>query len=135
MSRSKDKDSDSEKPAVIVEYVINAPKKAVYQAWMKHIWEENAPFKIGVSSLGSTSDNIGSAYKYNQRKLLLSTITETMIKLKPNNYVCYKVESLLMLVIFKRKVKMLTSTVVYSSLTITSKNKQKIKKAKKTTKP
>lgn len=93
MSRKKGNETT---PNVVVEYVINAPKKVVYQAFLKYIWEENRPWPIGPSSLGSTSDNIGTAYKYNQRKLVLSTITETIIKLKPNNYVCYTVESFLM---------------------------------------
>ena len=89
------KEDSSDNPSIVVNYVINAPKKQVYSSFLKHIWEQNKPFPIGVSSLGSTSDNIGSSYKYNQRKLLLSMITETMVKLKPNNYISYKVESIL----------------------------------------
>ena len=91
MSRSSTKDANLN---VVVNYVINAPKKAVYQSFLKYVWEESRPFPVG-PSLGSTSDNIGSSYKYNQRKFIAGAATrETIIKLKPNNYICYQVESI-----------------------------------------
>ena len=37
MSRRSTKDAN---PNVVVNYEINAPKKAVYQAFLKYVWEE-----------------------------------------------------------------------------------------------
>ena len=91
MSRTPKADN----PTLEVRYVINSPKKVVYQSWIQDFWIENKPFPIAPSSFGSTSDNVGSSLKHNQRKLILSSITETITKLKVNNYICYKVESFL----------------------------------------